>query len=392
MEVEDNAPTCNALQTISEAQVGSVVVVDDVAPIVVNQRVSEGDLAEYMLSKGAQLDQLFIWTAGWTPENLRGGPYHTAVNLECAEHFSGVSMMGRWDAETVSFATLAQEFSHQWLARAHFIDPKTKEVSDELIGRNGSHWSVLLDSDGSFQDGIDWLRGVDDRFRAGMKMRRWSRLDLWLMGLAKREEVDPMLLLRDAHRGSWEGEPLWKESPIPEFQFFQAVANPIQITIEDIEQATPAPTPRNGDPIRVAFVLLGDPTSEETLRMADELEEFRHTWTSWVQHKLWCRAPLCSAWEEDCSTQCEIECGDNRCDAPETPTTCPLDCGASKESCEQECMFLGRDCGYNERQVFQCLDTCAEPAALVRFYECRFPDNSPEIGDLCECAPLIGVP
>ncbi len=95
-----------------------------------------------------------------------------------------------------TLAILAHEIGHRWLARVGFRD-RSGEISSDLLGRDGKHWSYLLDSDASFLYGSRWQPNGDGTYTAAEAMARFSALDLYLMGFVKAEEVPPFLLLRN---------------------------------------------------------------------------------------------------------------------------------------------------------------------------------------------------
>jgi hypothetical protein len=66
------------------------------------------------------------------------------------------------------------------------------------------------------------------------------------MGIADADEVSPMLLLRNARSGSEQGDPLLDQSFIQERRTYAVVADSVQISIDDIAQATPAPSQGGG--------------------------------------------------------------------------------------------------------------------------------------------------
>ncbi len=88
---------------------------------------------------------------------------------------------------------LAHEVGHQWLAEARFLDGGA--VSDALRGRDGNHWSYLLDSDASLMYGADWHDDGSGTHTAVRVKERYSELDRYLMGLLAPEDVDPITLL-----------------------------------------------------------------------------------------------------------------------------------------------------------------------------------------------------
>jgi hypothetical protein len=92
--------------------------------------------------------------------------------------------------ENSTLAVLAHETGHRWLARLLFRD-EHGESSDVLLGRQRAHWSFFVDSDASVMEGndIEDLRG--GAFRTTAAAQRYSRLDLYAMGLASAAEVPP---------------------------------------------------------------------------------------------------------------------------------------------------------------------------------------------------------
>ena len=107
-----------------------------------------------------------------------------------------------------TLAVLAHEMGHQWLAYAHY---KADGVDHgDLLGKDEAHWSYLLDSDASFLYGAEWHDNGDGTFTAARVKRRYSALDLYLMGLLPGDKVGPVTLLRnpavDRHRINQEGE------------------------------------------------------------------------------------------------------------------------------------------------------------------------------------------
>ncbi|MCG8456259.1 MAG: hypothetical protein MI919_08250, partial [Holophagales bacterium] len=90
---------------------------------------------------------------------------------------------------------LNHELGHRWL-----VHPQVDSdggPSDDLLGRDGSHWSYLLDSDASFLYGSKWSDNGDGTFTATEVRRRFSDLDLYLMGMIPPEDVAPFVLLEN---------------------------------------------------------------------------------------------------------------------------------------------------------------------------------------------------
>ena len=90
--------------------------------------------------------------------------------------------------EASALGILAHETGHRWLARLMFRDAD-RAISDQLLGRQRAHWSFFMDSDGSVMEGneIEDLGG--GAFRTNRSTEKYSRLDLYAMGLASDTEV-----------------------------------------------------------------------------------------------------------------------------------------------------------------------------------------------------------
>lgn len=91
---------------------------------------------------------------------------------------------------------LSHELLHRWAAYVHFM--KDGEASDALLGSNASHWSFLLDTKGSMQYGNAWRDNQNGTFTSAPGHKYYSQLDLYLMGLISKTEVEPMLLIENS--------------------------------------------------------------------------------------------------------------------------------------------------------------------------------------------------
>ncbi len=92
--------------------------------------------------------------------------------------------------ESSTLGILAHETGHRWLARLEFLDVN-RTVSDQLLGRQRAHWSFFTDSDGSVMEGNDIEDLGGGVFRTAPASEKYSRLDLYAMGLAAEAEVPP---------------------------------------------------------------------------------------------------------------------------------------------------------------------------------------------------------
>ncbi len=97
--------------------------------------------------------------------------------------------------ETLS--TLSHEFLHRWGAGVKFRNADGT-LSTALLGRDGTHWSYLLDTDGSVLYGNDWQANGDGTFTSISVGKYYSPLDLYLIGLYDRSQVPPMTLIENS--------------------------------------------------------------------------------------------------------------------------------------------------------------------------------------------------
>jgi hypothetical protein len=98
--------------------------------------------------------------------------------------------------ENSTLSVLAHEVGHRWLSYVEFRD-HTGQASDALLGRQRSHWSFFFDSDASVMEGNDIEALGGGAFRTTSATRRYSRLDLYLMGLVPASDVPPFFYVAD---------------------------------------------------------------------------------------------------------------------------------------------------------------------------------------------------
>lgn len=84
--------------------------------------------------------------------------------------------------ENNTLSVLGQEVGHRWLAYVDFRD-RTGTRSQALLGRDDQHWSFFLDSDASVMEGNDIEDLGGGQFRTVDAVKRYSRLDQYIMGL-----------------------------------------------------------------------------------------------------------------------------------------------------------------------------------------------------------------
>jgi hypothetical protein len=90
--------------------------------------------------------------------------------------------------ENNTLSVLGQEVGHRWLAYVNFRD-RTGARSTALLGRDDAHWSFFFDSDASVMEGNDIEDLGGGQFRTVDAVKRYSRLDQYLMGAIPSSQV-----------------------------------------------------------------------------------------------------------------------------------------------------------------------------------------------------------
>jgi hypothetical protein len=90
--------------------------------------------------------------------------------------------------ENDTLSVLGQEVGHRWLAYVHVRDHNGTN-SDVLLGRDKAHWSFFFDSDASVMEGNDIQDLGGGSFKTVDAVKRYSRLDQYLMGAIPPSQV-----------------------------------------------------------------------------------------------------------------------------------------------------------------------------------------------------------
>lgn len=93
-----------------------------------------------------------------------------------------------------SLDTLSHELMHRWAAFVKFRNPDGS-MNSSLLGKDGSHWSFLLNTDASLMYGNTWKDNGNGTFTSMRARKYYSPLDLYLMGFIDKSQVLPMLLI-----------------------------------------------------------------------------------------------------------------------------------------------------------------------------------------------------
>ncbi|NOY63808.1 MAG: hypothetical protein GXO97_00165, partial [Nitrospirae bacterium] len=168
-----------------------------------------------------------------------------------------------------TLTNLSHELLHRWAAYVRFMD-EDGNVSTALLGKDASHWSYLLDTDGSVLYGNDWQDNGDGTFTSVSTRKYYSPLDLYLIGFIDKDQVPPMLLIEN---------PSIDPAQLPE-KGVTITGQPRYITIDDIiaVEGERIPDASNSQKsFRIAFILV---TLPGTFRGDEvyELEDLRDEW------------------------------------------------------------------------------------------------------------------
>ena len=147
--------------------------------------------------------------------------------------------------------TLVHEQMHRWGAYVKFKDAHGSMKTD-LLGKDASHWSFLLDSGASLHYGNAWLDNGNGTFTSTGGGKYCSPLDLYLMGFYDKSNVPPMLLIEN---------PSIDPSKLPE-PGIMVSGSPKYVTIDDIIAAEGERVPNTSSSQKVfnaAFIFITTP-------------------------------------------------------------------------------------------------------------------------------------
>jgi hypothetical protein len=170
---------------------------------------------------------------------------------------------------------LAHEYSHRWLTFVSFRD-QHGNISAGLRARNVfSHWSFYTDSDLSVMLGNDIQDNGDGTFTTLGGLRRYSDLDLYLMGLIPPEQVPDVFYVDNVPDAQHDAKPRAGVT---------FTGDRVNVTIEQIIAAEGPRIPTSVESqkhFRTAFVLLtadGRPPRPEALA---KLQRIRRRWVEY---------------------------------------------------------------------------------------------------------------
>ncbi len=170
---------------------------------------------------------------------------------------------------------IGHEAGHRWLAFARFRD-SSGQTSDRLLGRQKAHWSFMMHSAGSFDEGNWLVDHGDGTFTTTDKAStRYSELDQYLMGLRPASAVPDFFYVTSS-------QAVATDPPRLDYTF---AGTRHDVSVDDVIAVHGPRAPASGQAprtFRMAFVLVtdGGPPSPESIA---QLDLYRHRWISKFQ-------------------------------------------------------------------------------------------------------------
>ena len=215
--------------TAKDRDIGSVAVIEDDPrqSFIIADRQDVDWVAAYQKFRLTHRDD-YDFVTFWSDFEVRcecGAFYCGLVNAAQGINWSACIPQGRagWGSKRLQAfmyfvrdddAALLQEVGHHWGAYTGFKNKKSdKRVSYEIcLGQQPGHWSSYFDDDASPMDydeselklpsgiSVDWIDNGDGTFtarRIGQGEFRFSKLDLYLMGLMPPGQVGEFFYIKD---------------------------------------------------------------------------------------------------------------------------------------------------------------------------------------------------
>jgi hypothetical protein len=175
-------------------------------------------------------------------------------------------------------SVLGQEFGHRWCCYVQFQKPQDGGPRADLLDGSYAHWSDFLDSDASVMEGRDWKQigslrhGVGD-FKVVGKWKRYSPLDLYLMGLLAPDDVPPFFYITDVKL----------TLPLQKVQ-----GTPVDVAVQDVIRASGPREPAAGGAstrFRQAFLVVADEAHRAHPRDVKWVEKTLARWVQWFKKR-----------------------------------------------------------------------------------------------------------
>lgn len=225
----------------------------------------------------------------------RGATFNDTRRYGSAQRLQNITFLGNLreypsdpnrdlsDTFTSVLEILAHEVGHRWLAYPKLT--RDGANSSLLLGRDQSHWSFFLDSDGSFLEGNQLQQSGSSSFSTSTPFNKYSDLDLYLMGFISHEEVKDTFVVQGARDFSPRFSFVSESSPQPDIRF---KGSALTVRVTDIIEANGARNPdaaasqKKFQHVFVLIVKRDDPATSEDLNY---LETVRVQWERYFSEK-----------------------------------------------------------------------------------------------------------
>ncbi len=204
-----------------------------------------------------------------------------------------------------------QESGHRWMMFMSVRDPRTGLSSDVLLGRDCSHYSRFVDTQGSVHDGLAWTDNRDGTFSAGSdRTFRFGNLDLYGMGLLPPDEMPSFFFIDDIPGYRRAGCGQYASTPKPLQNTITGTR--VEVTIDDIVAANGPRVPAfdellagaRQDYFREVQVVVTRPgeTADSPLavQVAGRIDRARLLWEQWMRAATGNRMVVCTLVSQDC--------------------------------------------------------------------------------------------
>lgn len=168
-------------------------------------------------------------------------------------------------------STLAHEILHVWGPQPKFR--KDGVLREDLVGKDGAHWSYLLNNGGSVEYGAKWRDNGDGTFTSTAARSFYTPLDLYLMGLLDKSEVPDFSIINNPQ--------IDKTKVNSVNETISGISE--QVTIDDIIAAEGARVPdaaHSQKTFRIAFVLAVAPGEQANNRDIASIGAVRQAFAS----------------------------------------------------------------------------------------------------------------
>jgi hypothetical protein len=161
---------------------------------------------------------------------------------------------------------------------------KDGKRTNNLLGRDNSHWSFFFDSDASYVEGNQLIQKSSNQFTTGNPYQRYSDIDLYLMGFKSEADVKDSFYVANGSNFS-PNFPFRPESSPEGNVTFNGSAIPVHV--QDIVAANGARKPNSGSSQKDfthLFVMITNSNQPATPEETAYLELVRSEWSDFFHN------------------------------------------------------------------------------------------------------------